>query len=309
VLVAWQALGISLSSVRVANALLQTAGPFVLYETARGTALRRTALFAALAWTAAPLSNRLAVSAESETCFTLLIVAASWALGAKRNVSSSIAVGVLLALACLTRYEAWGAVAFLAILIARRAADRSIRWPAILLPIGAIAFWVWARSKADGAWFSFLFEIRAFSAALDDATGTRGVARELVGPIWYAVVVPAKAFGPALLLVVVGLRRWWRGVTREELAITAGLFAFVWSSFVLHGSLGIDRHFTSIVPFACCALAHGIAAVEDAIASRRARRLVLPLTFVALIATNLAHGRWLLAHEPTSKLNASLDRL
>jgi 4-amino-4-deoxy-L-arabinose transferase-like glycosyltransferase len=298
VLVGCQALGITLSAVRVANALVQTAGPFVLYEMARRTAPRRTALLAALAWTAAALANRLAVSAESETCFTLLMVVASWALGAKCTIRSSIAAGVSIALACLTRYEAWGAVAFLTILVAPRAAERAIRWPAIVLPLGAIALWVWARSKADGAWFAFLFEIRAFAAAVDDATGTRGAVRELAGPIWYALVVPAKAFGPALLLVAAGLRRWWRGANREELAIAAGLFTFVWGSFVLHGSLGIDRHFTSIVPFACCALAHGIAGVENAVRSPAARRLVLPLTFIALIATTLAHGRWLLAREP-----------
>jgi 4-amino-4-deoxy-L-arabinose transferase-like glycosyltransferase len=300
VLVASQAVGISLSAVRVANALMQTVAPFVLYEMARRTAPRRTALLAALAWTAAALANRLAVSAESETCFTLLMVVASWRLVAKRTIASSIAVGVLLALACLTRYEAWGAVGFLTILVAPRAAERAIRWPAIVLPLGAIAVWIGARSKADGAWFAFLFGIRAFAAAVDDATGAHGALRELAGPIWYVLVVPAKAFGPALLLVVAGLRRWWRGAAREELAIAAGLLAFVWGSFVLHGSLGIDRHFTSIVPFACCAMAHGITGVEDAIRLSAARRLVFPLTLIALIATTLAHGRWLLAREPQS---------
>jgi hypothetical protein len=305
-LVAWRALKMSLFSVRIANAMIQTFGPYVLYEMARRTAPQRTALLAALAWTSAALANRLAASAESETCFTLLMVLAASALATKSSFRNSIGAGVLLAIACLTRYEAWGAVGLLTILVACRTVDsrntssseqearRFIAWPTALVPLAGIALWVWARSKVDGAWFTFLLETHTFAVAVHDATGTRGVARELAGPIWYAIVVPAKAFGPALLLIAAGLRRWSREATREELAIGAGLFAFVWSSFVFHGSLGIDRHLTSVVPFACRALAHGIGRVEEGLRSPSARRLVFPLTFVALIATTLVHGRWLL---------------
>ena len=106
-------LGASHTSVRVANALLQTIGPWLVYLIARGPrgqsapSERSFACAAALFYTVAPLPNLMASSAQMETPFSLLLLATTWAVLRER----AWLAGGLLGVSALFRYEAWGVVA------------------------------------------------------------------------------------------------------------------------------------------------------------------------------------------------------
>src|SRR5512138_115984 len=110
-------LNVSYTGLRVINALLQALAPFVLFDYvsrrdgAPNERSRGVAFVSAVALTLAPLANRMATSAQAETCFSGLVLVSAWAIERRRFVWA----GVLLSAACLVRYEAWGALVALGV--------------------------------------------------------------------------------------------------------------------------------------------------------------------------------------------------
>jgi hypothetical protein len=274
----------------------------------------RAAVFAALAWALAPLSSIVATSAQSETLFALLLVCACFAVSRGRGVPG----GVLLAAACLLRYEAWAAVAGLAVVFVplprsrggSGALDRERRRAtaiAVSIAGATIVAWCILRAGADGRWLAFVGETSRFVGGIEKSRGPASI-------FLYTLVVPAKVFGPVSLVALLGIRRAARQA--PELArVSLAILGFLTLTCLLGGSLGLDRHFASLVPFACVAIGFGLDRLFDS-SARLARGAIVSLVamsavhlvvFVAMTRTRWAAERgaaaWIDAHPPSPDIH------
>lgn len=282
----WTKLGLGFTALRLLSSTVQAIAPLLLHRWLRSAAPGKgaptrdaTAFLAAALFTVAPLSNALAVSAQAETLFTCLIVGAAVALHERRFVVAA----ALLSVTTMMRYEAWGAVAAVAVWIGiRRPGVRSL--VAVAAPAAIVLAWILTRRLHDGAWLVFLTETRAFAGGLRGTTETSSVVEAIRLPL----LVPLAVFGPALAFAVVGLRRATR-MDGAAFAPALGVAAFLLASYVGRGALAGERYFTSLTPFVCVLVALGV----DAIAARVRRPHALPVfagvAAAAVAATTAAH--------------------
>ncbi len=273
-------LGVTFTALRALNACAEALGPFILHDLVarRGgeppERARRVALLAALVFTLAPISNRLATSAQAETCFTLLVLGSAWAIERRRWPTA----GAILAAACLVRYEAWGAVAAIAAHRAIRRRD-PIGASAFLLPALAILGWILVRRAADGAWLVFVRDTQAFANGVRTAQGL---------PAFLPLLLPLLVLGPAIVLVPLGLGR----SVRVGWLVPLGILAFLLASYAGRGALGLERYLTAIVPFACVAVADGASRLPE-IWPRVSARTAAGAAIAAMALTMLGHLGWL----------------
>jgi hypothetical protein len=233
----------------------------------------------------APLSNRLATSAQAETWFTLAVVVAAWAIERRR---AGLAGGVLAA-ACLVRYEAWGAIPALMLHRALRPKE-SPGWPAFILPAAAVAVWIVLRRRADGEWLHFVGETARFAGGVRAAQGFSPLLDGLLLPL----ALPPLVLGPAIALVPIGIPR----SIRAGWVVPAGIAAFLAASYLGRGALGLERYLTALVPFACVAVADGALRLPELSARMTARR-ASAATLAALALTTAAHLGWLIERART----------
>lgn len=250
--------------VRALSAAFIAVLPLCLYryELGRENADRRVAALAAVACALASIPNLLGVSAQQESLFSVLILLAAWGIDAKRPALS----GAALALACLIRYEAWGAAAVcagqpvLAYLLGRWRVLREGSWLHVLfgkplswavgLPaIAAIFGWLLVHRLVEGSWFAFLQELYRFTHVQREALSQGSTADAL----WFPIILPLTAFGPAVLLCPLGLRP----ALRTGFLVPLGVFAFLMMSYLGKGSLGGPRYYAALTPFMASCMAHG----------------------------------------------------
>ena len=275
--------GLTFTGLRVLAALVQAAAPLLLFDLVarRGgedaARSRKVAFFAAIAFTVAPLSNRLATSAQAETVFTALVLASAWAIERRRAVLA----GAVLAGACLVRYEAWGAIAAIAAhwAVGRRDRDRAVGAASFVIPAVVIACWIVLRRRTDGEWLWFVRHTQAFASGVRAAQG--------LSPL-LALAPILTVLGPAVLLVPLGLKR----AIRAGWLVPGGILAFLFASYLGRGALGLERYFTALVPFACVAVADGVMRWPE-IASRVPARAAARATLAALVLTTAAHLGWM----------------
>jgi len=255
------------AAVRVTADLCSLAVPWALYRFVHrhsGNAL--VARDAAIACAVSSSSNMLGVSAQQEALFVLVVLLAASAIEARRMLGA----GLLLATACLIRYEAWGAAAAVAAqgillrVVAKGPLPQRLRaWlgrfgeplpPAVFVPPAlAIAGWILVHRLVSGEWLGFLRELYTFTHT-QRAAFSHG---PVFDAVWFPVLVPALLFGPALLLLPLGVRR---AVSRGWI-VPLAVYAFLLSSYAGGGSLGGSRYYGSLVPFFCAAMAYGVQAL------------------------------------------------
>lgn len=228
-------------------------------------------------------------SGEPEPLFATLLVGACLAVETGR----AWLAGVVLAVACLLRYEAWAVLPAFFVAAAMRA-RASGRWlaesSAWIVPALAIAAWIVVHERATGEWLQFVRINREFSR------GARATAIPGVGPQptlwWYAATLPRGNLGAAALLAIPGAIWLFR---RAPLTIgLAGttLLAFVTYGWVREQHLGLDRHFYAIAPFYSVAVAAGFAELLS-LAARFAPRPFARIPSRALIYGHLALCGWI----------------
>jgi hypothetical protein len=246
-------------AARIFASLCELAVPWVLFRAVhRASGDLSIARDAAIACAIASCLNMLGVSAQQEALFGLLVLLSASAIDAERM----LAAGLLLATACLIRYEAWGAAAVItAQAIVLRAAPKSLRarlgvfgeplpFALCLPPLLAVGGWFVVHRVGDGTWLGFLRELYAFTHQQ-----RVGYARSpLFEALWFPILVPIGQLGLALLLVPLGVRR---ALSRGWI-VPLAIYAFLLTSYMGGGSLGAGRYYGSIVPFFCVAMAHGV---------------------------------------------------
>lgn len=234
---------------RVLSAIMIGAIPLVVYRWQRAHVSEELACVMGVGCACASIPNVLGVSAQQEALFSLLVALSAWAIDARRWIAASLAI----AIACLVRYEAWGAAGLLiAQPIVARLTKRFEPIPvrASILPAAAIAFWIVIHRVYEGGWFVFLAGLVRYTHAQRDVL-SRGPVMEA---LWFPVFVPLLTLGPAVLLAPLGFRR---AATRGWIA-PLGIYLFLLASYAGKGALGGPRYYGSIMPFFCIAIVRAI---------------------------------------------------
>jgi hypothetical protein len=207
-------------------------------------------------------------SAEPEAFFQLLVLATLAAWQRRRYAGAAAA----LSLAALLRYEAWPLLpVFLAMsLREEKRAQSAAVW---LAPGVAVAAWVALHRASTGEWCWFLRENRAYVAGVWREFGfaTRPLEKLAHPWAWYPYTVPFLSVRAWLWLAVPGLP-WFVVRAPRALAVVMGsLLALITLVWVARNNLGLERHFTVVIPAYATMLAAGVAAPVAALAWRLSR--------------------------------------
>jgi hypothetical protein len=242
-------IGLTFRGLRVMNALLATLPPLLVW---RALERRNTdhALRAALLFAISPLLNILGQSANPETVFLVFICAALAA-------ATPVRAGIWLALACMIRYEAWGAVLALCVWTALRERASFMR---AAIPAAVVALYILFRWHTDGTLLLFLRGTRDITKVQTSATWTF---RALIE---FPFILPCVVLGPAIVALPLGIRT----LTPFERILAIGFAAFLLLSYYAGGSHAGERYLVSLTPFAWIAIA-----VAGQIHTRRNLLLVL----------------------------------
>jgi 4-amino-4-deoxy-L-arabinose transferase-like glycosyltransferase len=298
-------LGATLDSVRIFDALVTAATPFILYAFLR----RRSnstpdeghdaAPFLAAALCAlSPLAMQMGTTGQTEPLFTLGTLVCITCLDTRRWTATALVLSALV----LLRYEAWAILPAIVTVqlfdhwMHRRSIARvslppgderpaSSRWiVTVVLPALAILCWAALRRRADGGqWFWFLratkdfaHEAQGIHGALD--RGVRQLGKDLA---YYPVVVPFAVLGWPFLLAPFGAIRTLRREGSRFVFVYLFILAFITWAWLTRSSLGLYRHLTVLVPFYCTLIANGIVAIaraaERIAAAHRNARIVRQL--------------------------------
>lgn len=273
----WLALGVAagatIDHVRYLNALTSALTPLLLlWLLGRSVADRAAswerwlpALAAALA-AAVPLAIELGTTAQPESCFTLLLVAAAALLTRGRLGWAALPLCMLV----LLRYEGWAVAACVTgVLAARRlgggalprGAIACVVWPALL-----IGSWVVLRRLSGEPWLDFLHQNQSFAESALAAQP-----RELGAELGRVVAGIPKA---GWLLGALGAAGLWRGGRREGIwlwALPLSVLGFLTLGWLNRSHLGLARHFVAVLPFGAVYLAHGVAQLAEWLVRWRAR--------------------------------------
>jgi hypothetical protein len=179
----------------------------------------------------------------------------------------------------MLRYEAWAVLAVVACLLAFDFVSDPNRWRGgawrlamVALPAALIVAWAALRRPVDGQWFGFLRQTHDFASdALHERTLHRGAFALLKDALYYPLVVPIRVLGPAVLVAPFGVMRTVREQGARFVLVFASCLGFVSLTWVMHASLGLDRHFVCIVPLYSTFAAQGVAVVAEATARLASR--------------------------------------
>ncbi|MGV8017766.1 MAG: hypothetical protein AB2L26_06205 [Ignavibacteria bacterium] len=257
--------GFGMQAVRIMNVAVWAAVPVLVYVyLSRKSAERMIPLTAGIITAVFPLGILMGSTAQPEPLFTLLILLFVFLFEEKKYILSS----VILSFACLMRYEAWAVLAFTFIYIVisfyKARADKSMHNELmvslnILLPLLFISVWVVLRYLSDGHWFAFLHgTVKFANDALDGSSAERGgLFNTLYDIIFYPVYVPFLFTGILVLLIPFGFRKFF-SENRFLGYCGAGILLFITASWVTKSNLGLNRHFTSLIPVYSIMIAYGI---------------------------------------------------
>jgi hypothetical protein len=221
-------------------------------------------------------------SAEPEALFQLLTLAAMLAWQRHRwNL-----VAVALSLAVLLRYEAWPLVAvFFAMgAYARRLRASAVAWAA---PSAAVALWVLLHRWNTGEWFWFLRENRAYVARAwgEFALATRPLPKIAHPWLWYPYTVPFLSARAWLWCVAPGLPWLALRAPRALVIPSVSLLAVVVGVWVTRRNLGLERHFTVLIPLYATAFAAGVAVPVGALVGWLSTRRTAVTRAAVVLAT------------------------
>ena len=299
-----EALGLSATAIRILNAALAALVPVVVLRYGESTAppttdaSRHVPLMAALFCAISPLVNLLGTSAQQETLFVLLVLGTVWSIDVRRYALG----GMLLGIAALVRYEAWGAVALLvAAYVLGRIPSLRPKLPApiaeicalpgmVVIPsLVAIGGWLLAHKISDGQWFGFLRELYRYAHVQRVSIHRTSQADW----IWFPVRQPLFVFGWIVAgLFFIGIRRAWR----PSAIVPLGIYAFLQGAYLFKGALGSARYYESLMPFVALGAANGAFVVAALRPWAKWRRWIVPSIFAAafwqLAMLSLQMYRW-----------------
>jgi hypothetical protein len=261
-------LGAGMQLIRFSNVLIWISIPislfFFLYKNENENKLF-IAFLGAMLCGLFPIGILMGTTAQPEPIFTLLILLfVITASGSKYIISS-----IILSLACLMRYEAWGALGavFLLYIIdcfRERRIIFNLRITTFFIPALFILLWAILRKPFDGKLFGFLSQTQQFANdALKESNSFQGGFLKIIKDFFhYPVVIPVLFSGLNILFLPFGIKSLHRNYKLLFYTGTA-ILAFITLSWMMKSNLGLNRHFVSIIPVYSVLTAYGILNVSN----------------------------------------------
>lgn len=292
------ALGGSMNVVRYLNVALWAAVPLVLV----GYLLKReihpavvavAGFFCALC----PIGMQMGTTAQPEPLFGLLLLVFAWAYDQRRFGWAAL----VLSTAVLLRYEAWAVLLGVGIhqavrLLGRRKLRDDDGWGylvPVIAPGLAVLAWALVRWPVDGRFLGFVLDTRRFATEVhaSESAFEGGFVTGLRDCLYYVYDVAFRVYGWPILLFPLGL---WTTIRRYPgLALTGvGALGFVTLTWVMRGTLGLDRHFVAVIPFYATAMALGVESLVRLIQQRTHKRWTGPAVGAPAALASLALITW-----------------
>lgn len=221
-----------------------------------------------------PIGMVYATSAQYETFFVLLLLLFVVFADAERYFVASI----FLAMAVLTRYEAWSVLIISAIYVLYK----YIRYRNLIylrhlfqltfLPSTVILIWAILRLPYDEKFFGFLFETKRFvSGALEKLDPSGAVSVRWYDPFHYILYIPFLMMTVNLAFVFFGIKKVWREY-RFLFLTGVAVVLFISVSYVFRTNLGLFRHFIPALTIYSVLCAAGIERVRKYLVQKSPQR-------------------------------------
>ena len=260
-------IGPEMQSLRYVNVIIWNAIPLILYFYLKKKETESLIPFSAALLTAlSPIGILMGTTAQPEPLFALLILLFIIFFDKGKFIISAI----ILSASCMLRYEAWavlmGIGLFILVSIFK---EKSLKLSAfgksllvyfvILLPALTILCWSVLRYFSDGQWFLFLHGTQKFASdALRQNNSVDGGLFTFVKDLFfYPFWIPFIFTGITVLLAPLGFKKFY---TENRVMFVTGIsiLVFISVSWIMKANLGLNRHFTSIIPFYSVMAAYGL---------------------------------------------------
>ncbi|MCE1165339.1 MAG: hypothetical protein LWX07_08055 [Bacteroidetes bacterium] len=282
--------GAGLQAVRFMNMLVWASLPFVLYFYLFGkTGSVRISLISGLLMAGFPLGILMGTTGQPEPLFTLSLLLFVIFFDKEKFLLSSLFITA----ACMMRYEAWAALGFMTLFhvysLLRKKEGLKISLSVlmnVILPAVFLIAWVLLRRRSDGEWFQFLHGTVKFAGdALGEGSPAGGGVLKVIGDLlFYVFWVPFLFTGVLVLSIPFGFRKFISG-NRVMFISGLGVLVFITASWVFKSNLGLNRHFTSLIPLYAAMTGYGIDALIGWFANIKAKRLAEKIVPAVLVVS------------------------
>jgi len=270
------AAGGEMQLVRQLNVVLWLAAPLLLFWHLRPTHAVGAAV-AAVLMALCPIGMQMGTTAQPEPLFALLLLGFAIAMERERYPLAAL----LLLPAVLLRYESWAVLAVSGgwwlwrLWRHKRQQGEPLPHVAVLVPLLpglAILAWALMRWPVDGSFLGFI------GATGDFARGAQGVksvadfdaATHLASVAYYPMKIAKRVFGWSVVLVPFGVAAVARS-HRWLSATGAACLGFISLSWIMRSSLGLDRHFVSVIAWYASAMAFAAVTLVEWAAKRSSK--------------------------------------
>lgn len=285
--------GASLEHVRLANAVISALTPLLLFALPLGIRSpsppldRGVIALAALLAATTPIAIQMGTTAQPEALFGVLFIGAAVTLARQHHAAAA----ALLSAAVLTRYEAWVAVASVAVILVLPWL-RTRKRPALGLlacvaaPAVTIACWVTARWLGGEPFLGFLSDNQRFAESALRATVTRRIdaafiAHHLLQPTTLACLSLAAC-------AALGLPRALRSHGVWVVALPGSVIGFLGLGWLTRSHLGLERHWVAASPFVALWMAHGVARAGELCGKAHGRAVAPAFASLSLLVGSLS---------------------
>ncbi len=250
-------LGGEMQLYRYMNVFIWIPVPIITYIIVKNSSGEYTSALTAFFLTAlSPIGLLMGTTAQPEPFFALLIILFIYFTEEGKCFIASLP----LAAACLLRYEAWAVLGFTGLYLiwnyfkgSKSEVKRKDLLKSsliIILPLAAVIAWTLIRLHFDGSLFAFLTDTQKFAndALQQSSSFSGGPLKVLLDLIHYPVWIPVMFMGINFVFVFLGIRETFR--RHKWLAISGlAILFFITLTWLMKSTLGLNRHFTAIVPF------------------------------------------------------------
>ena len=262
-------IGSGLEPLRFMNLIIWNLIPFTFYYYLnKKYSDSSIPLIASLLTALFPVGILMGTTAQPEPLFTLLLLLFVISYDSEKYLSS----GLILSAACLLRYEAWAvllgiSVMFLLIIIRQKSLkinNSYLIYLNVILPAFFILAWSLLRYLNEGQWFAFLQGTQKFA---NDALGEShslqgGILKFFNDLFFYPIWVPVLFTGAAALFIPFGIKKLY-SENKIIFTVSVSILVFISLSWILKANLGLNRHFTSLIPYYALLVACGYSSASD----------------------------------------------